>query len=41
MLNLKKTIALSLAAAAAAGFAIGAQAQTTNGFANGGFETLA
>ena len=39
MLNLKKTIALSLAAAAAVGFAIGAQAQTTNGFANGGFET--
>ena len=37
MLNLKKTIALSLAAAAAAGFAVGAQA--ANGVANGGFES--
>ena len=37
MLNLKKTIALSLAAAAAAGFAVGAQAQ--NLIANGGFES--
>ena len=40
MLNLKKTIALALTAAAAAGFAIGAQAATMNGFANGGFEIV-
>lgn len=38
MLKLKKTIATSLAAVAVAGFAVGAQAATTNGFANGGFE---
>ena len=37
MLNLKKTIALSLAATAAAGFAVGAQA--ANLIANGGFES--
>ena len=40
MFNLKKSIAISLAAAAVAGFAVSAQAQTTNGFANGGFETV-
>ena len=40
MFNLKKTITTTLAAAALAGFAVGAQAQTTNGFANGGFETV-
>ena len=40
MFNLKKPIAISLAAAAVAGFAVSAQAQTTNGFANGGFETV-
>ena len=40
MFNLKKTIRISLAAAAVAGFAASAQAQTTNGFANGGFETV-
>ena len=39
MFSLKKTIAISLAAAAAAGFAIGAQAATGNGIANGGFES--
>ena len=39
MFNFKKTIRISLAAAAVAGFAVSAQAQTTNGFANGGFET--
>ena len=38
MFNLEKTIAISLAAAAVAGFAVSAQAQTNN-FANGGFET--
>ena len=36
MLNLKKTIAIMATALAA----VGAQAQTTNGFANGGFETV-
>ena len=40
MFNLKKSIVISLAAAAVAGFAVSAQAQTTNGFANGGFETV-
>ena len=39
MFNLKKTIAISLAAAAAAGFAVGAQAATGNLIANGGFES--
>ena len=37
MFNLKKTIAISLAAAAVAGFAVSAQA--ANGIANGGFES--
>ena len=37
MLNLKKTIAKSMAAVAVVGFAVGAQA--ANGIANGGFES--
>lgn len=40
MMTLQKTIAISLAAAAVTSFAVPAQAVTTNGFANGGFETV-
>lgn len=38
MFNLRKTIAISVAAATVAVFAVGAQAATGNGIANGGFE---
>lgn len=39
MINFKKSLTLGLVAIAASSFVISAQAVTTNGFANGGFET--